>query len=1091
MRGSTRWLFLATALILVTSAAWATIPASERAALIAFYNATGGDGWSDNSGGKTRPLHTDGFALPGTESTWLGVGVIDDHVAVLRLQNKNLTGQLPAALAQLPRLETLDLYYNKLNGAIPPEITSLANLGYLRLSGNQYSGLLPAWLGSLPALHTLVLDSNGFSGPLPATLGNLAQLKELSLWGNQLSGTLPPELGNLTALTHLYLQSNQFSGPLPSSLGGLTALRVLSLDNNDFTGPIPASWGGLSQLNTLNLNGNPLATTIPPELGQLSQLLYLYLVDCQLTGAIPPELGNLTQLQDLWLNYNQLTGPIPAALGALGQVQSFYLSQNQLSGAIPPELGNLAEVRRLSLAINRLSGPLPPALGNLAKLQQLYLFGNQLTGPIPAEWGGLSELQRFEIQNNLLTGPLPATLGTLSKLNVMKFYENPLDGPLPPEWGQLASLSRLEANYCELEGGLPPEWGSLSNLEYLYLYGNRLGGPLPAALGNLTHLRGLLLEGNMFSGEVPASLVNLTQLQPSNIGLDLAYNALKADNPATLAFIDGLTSTFGSTQTIPPAGLQYSCEGGGARLNWQAIPYSYNSGGYRIWRRAAGGGWHYLGETPDKYTSQALIAPLASGVPYTIALDTFTEPHNANSNQVESELGPPLDVLCGDFTPVQARYFPRLGFVPGGWAEGYGFVNAGAADAAVRFTGHGPDGQILGAADPRAWYAGEQGAYQIDGVLGLAAAADGWVLAESNQPGPLGFFLTQRFTAAGLVGLDGAEVFAEGTLDGYFPRVQSSGSFATEIFLGNPGDVPVSVTLTGLDGTGFFPASRATIPAKGLWKFDLAAQFGRHFDGSVQVEADGPVIGNATVRDGDASIASINLAPTAEAAGELYAAHVVLFPGVYYTDLNVVNPNGFPVTVTGAFYLADGSQYGPAKDFSIPAGQVRVIQDTELGLPSDQNTEGWLKLTSPQGPVMGCLTFGRPGDNRYMSTLPLQAFSGPEIYFAQAVNGNVGGVAFFTGLAVLNPNAFPVDVTIRVHASDGTLQGNAVTRTLQPREKYVRLVKFIEGIGTLPDQSSGYLHVTAAGGPVFSFVMFGDAPLNFLSAVPAQVVPAR
>ena len=55
-------------------------------------------------------------------------------------------------------------------------------------------------------------------------------------------------------------------------------------------------------------------------------------------------------------------------------------------------------------------------------------------------------------------------------------------------------------------------------------------------------------------------------------------------------------------------------------------------------------------------------------------------------------------------------------------------------------------------------------------------------------------------------------------------------------------------------------------------------------------------------------------------------------------------------------------------------------------------------------------------------------------------------------------------------------------------EKYVRLLPNIEGIGSLPAQSSGYIHVTSTG-DVFSFVLFGDNALNFLSAVPAQTLP--
>ena len=47
------------------------VPASERAALIALYNATNGDNWSINRGWKTPPLHSDGFAMPGTEDNWV------------------------------------------------------------------------------------------------------------------------------------------------------------------------------------------------------------------------------------------------------------------------------------------------------------------------------------------------------------------------------------------------------------------------------------------------------------------------------------------------------------------------------------------------------------------------------------------------------------------------------------------------------------------------------------------------------------------------------------------------------------------------------------------------------------------------------------------------------------------------------------------------------------------------------------------------------------------------------------------------------------------------------------------------------------
>jgi hypothetical protein len=59
------------------------IPASERAALIAFYNSTNGDTWDNNRGWKAAPLHTDGFAMPGTEGNWFGVILSGDKVTQL------------------------------------------------------------------------------------------------------------------------------------------------------------------------------------------------------------------------------------------------------------------------------------------------------------------------------------------------------------------------------------------------------------------------------------------------------------------------------------------------------------------------------------------------------------------------------------------------------------------------------------------------------------------------------------------------------------------------------------------------------------------------------------------------------------------------------------------------------------------------------------------------------------------------------------------------------------------------------------------------------------------------------------------------
>ncbi|MCX6584482.1 MAG: Ig-like domain-containing protein [Candidatus Aminicenantes bacterium] len=126
------------------------IPASERAALIAFYNSTNGDSWNHNSGWKTPPLHTDGFAMPGTEGNWFGVTLSGNYVRNLILAENKLSDRIPSELAWLDDLWYLDLNNNKLSGEIPylnplPQFV-LVDIGYNCLYSTDSE--IRAWIDS-------------------------------------------------------------------------------------------------------------------------------------------------------------------------------------------------------------------------------------------------------------------------------------------------------------------------------------------------------------------------------------------------------------------------------------------------------------------------------------------------------------------------------------------------------------------------------------------------------------------------------------------------------------------------------------------------------------------------------------------------------------------------------------------------------------------------------------------------------------------------------------------------------------------------------------------------------------------------------
>ena len=258
---------------------------TNREALVALYNATGGPNWTNNADWLSdTPV-----------GEWHGVQADSAGVVIaLNLYSNGLRGEIPPELGQLSILYDLNLEFNELSGEIPPELGQLSNLEVLTLNGNQ------------------------LSGAIPAELGQLSNLEVLSLYGNQLSGAIPAELGQLSNLEVLFLNDNQLSGAIPAELGQLSDLKVLELYENQLSGAIPAELGRLANLEVLDLFSNNLSGEIPPELGRLANLTSLDLWNNALSGEVPPELGNLSKLETLKLAGNDLIRCVPEALRNVG-----------------------------------------------------------------------------------------------------------------------------------------------------------------------------------------------------------------------------------------------------------------------------------------------------------------------------------------------------------------------------------------------------------------------------------------------------------------------------------------------------------------------------------------------------------------------------------------------------------------------------------------------------------------------------------------------------------------------------------------------------------------------------------------------------
>ena len=314
------------------AAARTSTTGTDRAALVALYNATDGPNWTDDTSWLTdAPLRT-----------WHGVSTdASGRVTRLELHENGLSGSIPAEMGNLTSLEALILWGNGIT-----DVSGLAEVVSLRVLSLDYSNIPD--ISPVAGLTNLTdLSFSDMNIPDLSVLSGLSNLEKLRLIAT-----------NTTDL---------------SLLSGLTNLRELTLSHNSIADISPLA--ELTNLTYLNFWENQIE-----DISALSGLTNLTGVGLGLNNVTDlSALSGLTKLETLWLNDNNVTNI--SSLAGLTNLTELYLGTNSITDV--SALAELKSLMELDLASNNITDIAP--LAGLTNLRNLDGRGNVLNDSSIAE----------------------------------------------------------------------------------------------------------------------------------------------------------------------------------------------------------------------------------------------------------------------------------------------------------------------------------------------------------------------------------------------------------------------------------------------------------------------------------------------------------------------------------------------------------------------------------------------------------------------------------------------------------------------------------------------------------------------------------
>ena len=353
-------------------------------------------------------------------------------------------------------------------------------------------------------------------------------------------------------------------------------------------------------------------------------------------------------------------------------------------------------------------------------------------------------------------------------------------------------------------------------------------------------------------------------------------------------------------------------------------------------------------------------------------------------------------------------------------------------------------------------------------LFGSTSSDGGWVKVAVNRPGIKGFFLS--FDPV-LNTMDGGPFMNRPVNDFVLPDLRNA-----EVSLVNPGSSAIEVTLKVIGDAGAELASPTVvqIPANGRYvaRMDTPDSYLRATSSQMFVASEQFGTAGRSTNFLDGLIADTG-------ARFLYSPQYVVGGG-YTSKLTLINLENLQTTVSLSWFRNNGANVaGNVQVVLPPLGRTTIVDADRFAVAvPDSGLDGYLFVSSSITRITGTVQFGDSVESKFQTTLPLVSTPYTETIYAHVAQNS----AYFTGVAIINGNSGPANVTISMFNTSGVQVGSG-QRTIAPNARISELLSQIDP--QLPQLNGGYFKVTAAR-PVYSFAVFGTNSLSVLAAIPAQ-----